>query len=75
MKRHSKENKILQWLEEIKLYSEPIHLNECECICNPKLYAETQKARIEAKVTDKIYKNTLEEVSRIKILIDSKQRL
>jgi hypothetical protein len=73
MLRTEKENKILQFLESIKQYSEPIKIKKGITICNPSLYASLHIERIKKGVTQTIYNNSLSEVSILKRFLDEQE--
>jgi len=71
MNRHKQEEAIINWLNEFKERSEPFRINKAEIIFDPERFAETNIKRIQEAVSIQTYKNSLQEVTKVKKAFDS----
>ena len=71
MNRHKQEEAIINWLNEFKKRSEPFRINKAEFIFDPERFAETNIKRIQAAVSIQTYKNSLQNVTKVKKAFDS----
>lgn len=71
MNRHKQEEAIINWLNEFKKRSEPFRINKAEFIFDPERFAETNIKRIKSAVSIQTYKNSLQNVTKVKKAFDS----
>lgn len=71
MTRHKQEEAIINWLNEFKKRSEPFRINKAEFIFDPERFAETNIKRIQSAVSIQTYKNSLQNVTKVKKAFDS----
>ena len=71
MNRHKQEEAIIKWLNEFKKRSEPFRINKAEIIFDPERFAEMNIKRIKSAVSIQTYKNSLQEVTKVKKAFDS----
>jgi hypothetical protein len=71
MIRHKQEEAIINWLNEFKKRSEPFRINKAEIIFDPERFAEMNIERIKSAVSIQTYKNSLQEVTKVKKAFDS----
>tara|TARA_R110000744_G_scaffold133917_1_gene242601 strand:- start:1421 stop:1642 length:222 start_codon:yes stop_codon:yes gene_type:complete len=71
MIRHKQEEAIINWLNEFKKRSEPFRINKAEIIFDPERFAEMNIERIKSAVSIQTYKNSLQEVTKVKNAFDS----
>ena len=71
MIRHKQEEAIINWLNEFKERSEPFRINKAEIIFDPERFAEMNIERIKSAVSIQTYKNSLQEVTKVKKAFDS----
>lgn len=71
MIRHKQEESIINWLNEFKKRSEPFRINKAEIIFDPERFAEMNIERIKSAVSIQTYKNSLQNVTKVKKAFDS----
>ena len=71
MIRHKQEEAIINWLNEFKKRSEPLRINKAEIIFDPERFAEMNIERIKSAVSIQTYKNSLQNVTKVKKAFDS----
>ena len=71
MNRHKQEEAIINWLNEFKERSEPFRINKAEIIFDPERFAEMNIERIKSAVSIQTYKNSLQNVTKVKKAFDS----
>ena len=71
MNRHKQEEAIINWLNEFKKRSEPFSINKAEIIFDPERFAEMNIERIKSAVSIQTYKNSLQNVTKVKKAFDS----
>ena len=71
MIRHKQEKEIINWLNEFKKRSEPFRINKAEIIFDPERFAEMNIERIKSAVSIQTYKNSLQNVTKVKKAFDS----
>ena len=71
MIRHKQEKEIINWLNEFKKRSEPFRINKAEVIFDPERFAEMNIERIKSAVSIQTYKNSLQNVTKVKKAFDS----
>ena len=71
MIRHKQEEAIINWLNEFKERSEPFRINKAEIIFDPERFAEMNIERIKSAVSIQTYKNSLQNVTKVKKAFDS----
>ena len=71
MNRHKQEEAIINWLNEFKKRSEPFRINKGEIIFDPERFAEMNIKRIQSAVSIQTYKNSLQNVTKVKKAFDS----
>ena len=71
MIRHKQEEAIINWLNEFKKRSEPFRINKAEIIFDPERFAEMNIERIKSAVSIQTYKNSLQNVTKVKNAFDS----
>ena len=71
MIRHKQEESIINWLNEFKKRSEPFRINKAEIIFDPERFAEMNIERIKSAVSIQTYKNSLQNVAKVKKAFDS----
>ena len=71
MIRHKQEKAIINWLNEFKKISEPFRINKAEIIFDAERFAEMNIERIQSAISIQTYKNSLQEVTKVKKAFDS----